>query len=136
MENKNEYFVPINEVAKQLSVPAHTLRYWEKQFAGAIRPVTGAGNRRYYRQETVAKLASIKSLLYDKGMTIAGVKKILHNGTFESEVSEITKRPVNMSENAGNSGFLDFEKNAKTPVNLDEIDTVISLLNQAKMFLE
>ena len=35
MENKNDFFVPINEVAKELELPAHTLRYWEKQFAGA-----------------------------------------------------------------------------------------------------
>ena len=48
-----EYFVSINEVAKRLSVPAHTLRYWEKQFPTAIRPTTGAGGRRYYRPEVV-----------------------------------------------------------------------------------
>ena len=60
MEKQNDYFVPINEVSKMLGVPAHTLRYWEKQFSGAIRPVTGAGNRRYYRMETVEKLRSIK----------------------------------------------------------------------------
>ena len=49
----NEYFVSINDVAKRLSVPAHTLRYWEKQFPGAIRPITGSGGRRYYRTETM-----------------------------------------------------------------------------------
>jgi DNA-binding transcriptional MerR regulator len=68
-----EYFVSINEVSKRLDVPAHTLRYWEKQFPTAIRPTTGAGGRRYYRNETVAKLETIKALLYDRGMTIAGV---------------------------------------------------------------
>ena len=115
MENKNEFFVPINEVARELDVPAHTLRYWEKQFAGAIRPVTGAGNRRYYRRETIEKLRSIKSLLYDKGMTIAGVKKVLHNGTFNDEVN-FAKKPVN----AGNNSHCEYgtEKIAKTPVNL------------------
>ena len=77
-----EYFVSINEVAKRLSVPAHTLRYWEKQFPTAIRPTTGAGGRRYYRTETVAKLETIKSLLYDRGMTIAGVKKLIHSVTW------------------------------------------------------
>ena len=89
MENQDEYFVPINEVSKRLDVPAHTLRYWEKQFAGAIRPTTGAGGRRYYRQETVEKLMAIKSLLYDKGFTIAGVKKIIHSGGFNDEIAEI-----------------------------------------------
>ncbi len=122
MEN-NEYFVPINEVAKRLNVPAHTLRYWEKQFPSAIKPTTGSGGRRYYRQETITKLETIKSLLYDKGMTIAGVKKILHNGTFGEEVAEVKteKTPVK----AGNIS-----------VNGNEIDVAINLLKQAKMFLE
>ncbi len=125
MENKNEFFVPINEVAKELGLPAHTLRYWEKQFAGAIRPVTGAGNRRYYRRETIEKLRSIKSLLYDKGMTIAGVKKILHNGTFDAEAN-VTKTPVNAGKKETNL----------TSQNNDDIDFAIQLLKQAKMLLE
>ena len=58
----DEYFASINEVSKRLNVPAHTLRYWEKQFPVAIRPTTGAGGRRYYRTETVHKLIVIKDL--------------------------------------------------------------------------
>ena len=78
----NEYFASINEVSKRLSIPAHTLRYWEKQFPNAIRPTTGAGGRRYYRAETVQRLTTIRELLYDRGMTIAGVKKLLRTGEF------------------------------------------------------
>ena len=125
MSDKNEYFVPINEVAKRLDVPAYNLRYWEKQFPSAVRPVTGAGNRRYYRIETVEKLETIKSLLYDKGMTIAGVKKILHNGTFNAE-SNIAKRPANAGE----------KRIEISPLNMGDIDSVITLLNQAKSFLD
>ena len=125
MEDKNEFFIPINEVSKELNVPAHTLRYWEKQFAGAIRPVTGAGNRRYYRRETVEKIRAIKSLLYDKGMTIAGVKKVLHNGTFNAEAN-IVKKPVNAGEKRTEISQLD----------MGDIDSVITLLNQAKSFLD
>ena len=125
MQNENEFFIPINEVAKQLGVPAYTLRYWEKQFPGAIRPVTGAGNRRYYRRETVEKIASIKSLLYDKGMTITGVKKILHNGSFKEEI-KTTKKPVN----AG------IEKPIISSLDMGDIDAAIKLLNQAKSFLD
>lgn len=128
MANKNEFFVPINEVAKELDVPAHTLRYWEKQFAGAVRPVTGAGNRRYYRRETIEKLRAIKSLLYDKGMTIAGVKKVLHNGTFDVEVNN-TKTPVN-------AGIKPLKTASVKSINNDDIDIAINLLKQAKMFLE
>lgn len=83
MDN-NEYFASINEVSKRLSVPAHTLRYWEKQFPVAIRPTTGAGGRRYYRPETVERLIAIKDLLYNRGMTIAGVKKMMRDGVFTS----------------------------------------------------
>ena len=126
-----EYFVSINEVAKRLSVPAHTLRYWEKQFPTAIRPTTGAGGRRYYRAETVARLETIKSLLYDRGMTIAGVKKLIHEG-------ELPKSADVFSIGAAH------EKPKKTPVNAgiksvaesgDEIDTVITLLNTAREIL-
>lgn len=125
MQDKNEYFVPINEVAKELDVPAHTLRYWEKQFPGAIRPVTGAGNRRYYRDETVKKLHAIKTLLYDKGMTIAGVKKVLHNGTLKDEISD-TKKPVNTGQ----------KRPTIDPLDMGDLDAAIKLLNQAKMFLD
>ena len=125
MEERNEYFIPINEVAKRLDVPAYTLRYWEKQFPGAVRPVTGAGNRRYYRADTVEKIAAIKSLLYDKGMTIAGVKKILHNGTFSVEKND-SKIPVNTGEKAVEISSLD----------MGDIESAIKLLNQAKSFLD
>ena len=74
---ETEYFASINEVSKRLDVPAHTLRYWEKQFPTMIRPTTGAGGRRYYRAEMVDRLFVIKDLLYNRGMTIAGVKKIM-----------------------------------------------------------
>lgn len=125
MANTSEYFIPINEVVKRIGVPAYTLRYWEKQFPGAIRPVTGAGNRRYYRGDTVEKIAAIKSLLYDKGMTIAGVKKVLHNGTFNAE-KNITKTPVNTGKKTVEISALD----------MGDIESVIRLLNQAKSFLE
>ncbi len=77
-----EYFSSINEVSKLLDVPAHTLRYWEKQFPTAIKPTTGAGGRRYYRPETVDALRAIRELLYDKGMTLAGVRKLIKEGQF------------------------------------------------------
>lgn len=130
MENKGEYFVPINEVAKKLNVPAHTIRYWEKQFSTAIRPTTGAGGRRYYRQETITRLETIKSLLYDKGMTIAGVKKILHNGDFGSEVKELESKQEKVDKKPVNAG------NKLNNLEQDSVEIAINLLRQAKMFLE
>lgn len=125
MENNGEYFVPINEVAKRLDLPAYTLRYWEKQFAGAIRPTTGLGGRRYYRQDTIDKLETIKSLLYDKGMTISGVKKILHNGTFGEEMAEVKQQITPAAE-----------KTQMSVQDKDDIELAISLLEQAKSLLE
>ena len=121
-----EYFVSINEVAKRLSVPAHTLRYWEKQFPTAIRPTTGAGGRRYYRAETITKLETIKSLLYDRGMTIAGVKKILHNGEFGDEVKAV--------KTTANTETVSIKPT--TSVDKESLDVAISFLEQAKSFLE
>jgi len=125
MEERNEYFIPINEVAKRLNVPAYTLRYWEKQFPGVVRPVTGAGNRRYYRADTVEKIEAIKTLLYDKGMTIIGVKKVLHNGTFKNEILDM-KKPVNAGKKEPEIDSL----------GMGDLDAAIKLLNQAKMFLD
>ncbi len=124
MENNGEYFVPINEVAKRLDVPAHTLRYWEKQFSNAIKPTTGAGGRRYYRRDTIEKIQAIKSLLYDKGMTIAGVKKVLHNGTFNDEIADIKTE------------YPEVQKQTFTNVDADAISVAINLLKQAKMTLD
>ena len=72
-----EYFASINEVSRELGLPAHTLRYWEKQFPTVVRPIAGAGGRRYYRPETIARLKTIQDLLYNRGMTIMGVKKLI-----------------------------------------------------------
>ncbi len=121
-----EYFVSINEVAKRLSVPAHTLRYWEKQFPTAIRPTTGAGGRRYYRSETITRLETIKSLLYDRGMTIAGVKKLIHDGELGNEIHVV--QPV--------QNVVAEVKTQSHNIDLDSIDVAISYLTQAKSLLE
>ncbi len=121
MENTNEYFASINEVSKRLNVPAHTLRYWEKQFPVAIRPTTGAGGRRYYRSETVDRLIIIKDLLYAHGMTIAGVKKLLREGKFPTVADQM---PVATTAVMA------------SPSSAVEIDTAISLLESARQLLQ
>ncbi|MBR5625431.1 MAG: MerR family transcriptional regulator [Alphaproteobacteria bacterium] len=131
MEN-NEYFVSINDVSKRLSVPAHTLRYWEKQFPVAIRPTTGAGGRRYYRTETVSKLTVIRDLLYTHGMTIAGVKKLLRDGNLP-DLTDALLTAVRNSE----------PENIVVPpapivvnkIDTDKIDTALTLLKTARSLL-
>lgn len=123
MEDTNEYFIPINEVSKRLNIPAHTLRYWEKQFPTIIRPTTGAGGRRYYRNETVNRFQTIQDLLYNRGMTIAGVKKMIHNGEFLNTDTQVIEKTADKKTN------LEFKSENKD--NNQEITFAIDLLNQA-----
>ena len=72
-------FRTISEVASELSVPSHVLRFWETKFS-QIRPLKRGGGRRYYRPEDVDLIRNIRSLLYDDGYTIKGVQKLLREG--------------------------------------------------------
>jgi DNA-binding transcriptional MerR regulator len=76
MDKSPEAFRTISEVAEALDVPPHVLRFWETRFA-QVKPVKRGGGRRYYRPEDVKLLRGIRGLLYDDGMTIKGVQKIL-----------------------------------------------------------
>jgi len=78
-EKSAEAFRTIGEVATELDVPQHVLRFWETRF-GQIRPLKRGGGRRYYRPEDVALLRRIRALLYDNGYTIKGVQRLLRAG--------------------------------------------------------
>jgi len=69
-------FRTISEVAGDLDVPQHVLRFWETRFA-QIKPLKRAGGRRYYRPEDVELLRRIRELLYKHGYTIKGVQRLL-----------------------------------------------------------
>ncbi len=69
-------FRTISEVASNLDVPQHVLRFWESKFQ-QIRPLKRGGGRRYYRPEDVDLISNIKELLYNQGFTIRGVQKLL-----------------------------------------------------------
>ena len=73
-----EAFRTISEVATELDVPQHVLRFWESRFA-QVKPVKRAGGRRYYRPEDVDLLRGIRALLYAEGLTIKGVQKVLRD---------------------------------------------------------
>jgi DNA-binding transcriptional MerR regulator len=76
MEKSAQAFRTISEVAQDLDLPQHVLRFWETRFA-QIRPLKRGGGRRYYRPEDVDLLRAIRRLLYGEGYTIKGVQKIL-----------------------------------------------------------
>jgi DNA-binding transcriptional MerR regulator len=76
LDKAPEAFRTISEVAEELAVPKHVLRFWEAKFA-QLKPMKRGGGRRYYRPEDVALLRGIRFLLYSDGYTIRGVQKIL-----------------------------------------------------------
>jgi DNA-binding transcriptional MerR regulator len=72
-------FRTIGELAGELGVPQHILRYWETRFP-QLRPLQRAGNRRYYRPDDVALARRIHRLLNQDGYTIRGVQQLLAKG--------------------------------------------------------
>ncbi|SDR12653.1 MerR family transcriptional regulator [Pseudovibrio sp. Tun.PSC04-5.I4] len=76
MEKSVDAFRTISEVANELDLPQHVLRFWETRFT-QIRPLKRGGGRRYYRPDDLELLRGIRHLLYGEGYTIKGVQRIL-----------------------------------------------------------
>lgn len=76
MDKAPEAFRTISEVADEIDVPQHVLRFWESRFS-QIRPMKRGGGRRFYRPEDVDLLRGVRHLLYGEGYTIRGVQRIL-----------------------------------------------------------
>ncbi len=76
MNKSPDAFRTISEVAEDLDLPQHVLRFWETRFA-QIKPMKRGGGRRYYRPDDVDLLKGIRFLLYSEGYTIKGVQRIL-----------------------------------------------------------
>ena len=79
VEKSAQAFRTISEVATELDVPQHVLRFWESKFS-QVRPLKRGGGRRYYRPEDVDLLRRIRTLLYEDGYTIKGVQRLLKEG--------------------------------------------------------
>ncbi len=75
-EKLDSAFRTIGELASDLGLPQHILRYWETRFP-QLRPLQRAGNRRYYRPADVALAKRIHHLLNAEGYTVKGVQKLL-----------------------------------------------------------
>ncbi len=76
MEKAPDAFRTISEVADEIDVPQHVLRFWESRFQ-QIKPMKRGGGRRYYRPDDVDLLRGVRHLLYGEGYTIRGVQRIL-----------------------------------------------------------
>jgi DNA-binding transcriptional MerR regulator len=76
VEKAPDAFRTISEVADDLNLPQHVLRFWETRFQ-QIKPLKRGGGRRYYRPDDIALLKGIQHLLYGEGYTIRGAQRIL-----------------------------------------------------------
>jgi DNA-binding transcriptional MerR regulator len=72
-------FRTISEVADDLHIPQHVLRFWETKFT-QVKPLKRGGGRRYYRPDDIVLLRRIADLLYTQGYTIKGVQRLLREG--------------------------------------------------------
>jgi len=76
MDKSPDAFRTISEVAEDLDLPQHVLRFWETRF-NQIKPMKRGGGRRYYRPQDVDLIKGIRHMLYDQGYTIKGVQRLL-----------------------------------------------------------
>lgn len=90
-------FRTISEVASDLDVPQHVLRFWETKFT-QIRPMKRGGGRRYYRPEDVLLLRRIRALLYDDGLTIKGVQKLLREKGVKALMADEPPLPATLEK--------------------------------------
>ncbi len=80
MNNNDVAFLTIGQLADELKLPQHILRYWEAKFP-QLQPLTRAGNRRYYRPQDAELARQINHLLNVQGYTVKGVQKLLASGS-------------------------------------------------------
>jgi DNA-binding transcriptional MerR regulator len=110
VQKSPDAFRTISEVAVELDVPQHVLRFWESKFS-SIRPLKRGGGRRYYRPEDVDLLRGVRTLLYNDGYTIKGVQKVFREqgvkfitetgkGTVDASLAERAREAVKRGEEA------------------------------------
>jgi DNA-binding transcriptional MerR regulator len=108
VEKAPDAFRTISEVADEIDVPQHVLRFWESRFS-QIRPMKRGGGRRYYRPDDVDLLRGIRHLLYGEGYTIRGVQRILreHGAAFVQNVWRVGAEPPppQLEEDAEDDGL-------------------------------
>jgi len=98
IRKSDQAFRTIGELADDLGVPQHILRYWETRFP-QLRPLQRAGNRRYYRPDDVALARRIHRLLNQDGYTIRGVQQLLAKGSAGEQASApVAPTPANQHD--------------------------------------
>ena len=119
MDKAPDAFRTISEVADDLDIPQHVLRFWETRFA-QIKPMKRSGGRRYYRPDDVDLLKGIRRLLYGEGYTIRGVQRILKEHGIKSVqglADSSTAVSFGAIEEAIGQSLVENEKETGAPLN-------------------
>ncbi len=125
-------FRTISEVANELDLPQHVLRFWETRF-DEVSPMKRGGGRRYYRPEDVTLLRGIRDLLYTDGFTIKGVQKLLReSGTQVALDRARTGEPAGgaLPANGSNGGGTKTEDDGNPPLDAGTRDTLKGVLDE------
>jgi DNA-binding transcriptional MerR regulator len=124
LDKAPDAFRTISEVADDLDIPQHVLRFWETRFA-QIKPMKRSGGRRYYRPDDVDLLRGIRRLLYGEGYTIRGVQRILKEHGIKS-VQGLADGSVIASfgaiEEVIGRSILEQDQDAEPGIDLDDDD--------------
>ena len=96
-------FRTISEVADDLHIPQHVLRFWETKFP-QLKPLKLGGGRRYYWPEDISLLRRVSDLLYTQGYTIKGVQRLLREGGLDEAVAASAAPPATTAVEPPESG--------------------------------
>jgi DNA-binding transcriptional MerR regulator len=122
LDKAPDAFRTISEVADELDIPQHVLRFWETRFT-QIKPMKRSGGRRYYRPDDVDLLRGIRRLLYGEGYTIRGVQRILKEHGIKS-VQGVADGSAAVSfgsvEQAIGQSLLEEDDNAAIGIDVDD----------------
>jgi DNA-binding transcriptional MerR regulator len=128
MRKSAEAFRTISEVAEELDVQKHVLRFWEVKFP-QIKPLKRGGGRRFYRPADVQLLSGIRALLHSDGYTIKGVQKILReNGIDFVKTRGQSKSPPKAAKRTPPNGKSASAKSASPPCLSDQQTTELGRL--------
>ena len=124
MDKAPDAFRTISEVAEDLDIPQHVLRFWETRFS-QIKPMKRSGGRRYYRPDDVDLLKGIRRLLYGEGYTIRGVQRILKEhgiGSVQRLADANAIASFGAIEEVVGQSILEHDDDAAPPIDLDDDD--------------
>ncbi|MDE1901697.1 MAG: MerR family transcriptional regulator [Alphaproteobacteria bacterium] len=137
-------FRTISEVAEDLRLPQHVLRFWESKFQ-QIRPLKRGGGRRYYRPEDVQMIHDIKDLLYNQGFTIRGVQKLLREKNQATSYARsmvpqpqlpVTVPVQSKEQPAAHAPATAQPQHQTTPIQRREIENVLAELKAMRKLLQ